>query len=473
MSLEPGHAEQRRLLVGAAIQPQEWSSEGNLVIERSEESGSALGIVNLASGTVEWVSPPRPGFGRASLSPDARWLAFDGSSNPDPSRMAVYVVGRSGGTPTAIAAGPTNSMLPTWTPDGRAVLFVSDRTGSPGLWMQPVADGRAAGDPQLLTQDLGRVANVWAMTPQGAYIYFRQTGLVRIATVPLDETGTVAGSPSELPTNQMGATMMPDWAPDGRRLVYQLRMTGAQSVTLGVMDLARSTETNLKTTLRAFNHPRWSPDGRQIVVKGGDIEGRHGVFVVDVTSGETTALKVVPANAEDPLAGVMWAPDGTLVAGDAQGYVRIDSHTGRTERLKGVTGAGSGFAISPVDQELALADVEDDTAVLRVVARGGVSREVLRGDKGERFVDLVWMPDGHNLLFVRGRTNTRLSSVRSAWRVDTRTGTAVPINLTIGGLRELAVTQDGRRLAFTYGTPTREPWIIEHFLPSSDGATVR
>jgi hypothetical protein len=33
-----------------------------------------------------------------------------------------------------------------------------------------------------------------------------------------------------------------------------------------------------------------------------------------------------PQNAEDPLAGVMWAPDGTLVAGDAQGYVRIDSH---------------------------------------------------------------------------------------------------------------------------------------------------
>jgi hypothetical protein len=99
--------------------------------------------------------------------------------------------------------------------------------------------------------------------------------------------------------------------------------------------------------------------------------------------------------------------------------------TGTYGALERRNWAGSGFAISPVDQEMALADVEDDTAVLRVVARGGVSREVLRGDKGERFVDLVWMPDGHNLLFVRGRTNTRLSSVRSAWRVDTRTGTAV------------------------------------------------
>jgi Tol biopolymer transport system component len=126
--------------------------------------------------------------------------------------MAVYVVGRSGGTPTAIAAGPTNSMLPTWTPDGRAVLFVSDRTGSPGLWMQPVADGRAAGDPQLLTQDLGRVANVWAMTPQGAYIYFRQTGLCGL--LPCRWTRPAQSGLAVRAADQPdGATMMPDWAP--------------------------------------------------------------------------------------------------------------------------------------------------------------------------------------------------------------------------------------------------------------------
>jgi hypothetical protein len=54
-------------------QPRDRTQRRNQLRSWNRESGL---------GYVEWVSPPRPGFGRASLSPDARWLAFDGSSNP-------------------------------------------------------------------------------------------------------------------------------------------------------------------------------------------------------------------------------------------------------------------------------------------------------------------------------------------------------------------------------------------------------
>jgi len=253
--LDAAHPIQRRLRSGPLV-PVEWAPGGTLFVARGDKDGSTFGVLDLGSGALRWLGPPRPSVGRASLSPDGRWLAFDGSVDGNPARRAVYVIGRSGGTPSTIAAGQTDSILPTWTPDGRAVLFVSDRTGSPGLWMQPVVNGRPTSTPQLLTQDLGRVVAVWTVTPDGAFIYFRQTGLVRIASTGLKADGTVEGRPTDLPTGQLGATMMPDWAPDGRRLAYQTRLTGAQAVTLSVLDVESGAETHVKTTLGGLRHPQ-------------------------------------------------------------------------------------------------------------------------------------------------------------------------------------------------------------------------
>jgi Tol biopolymer transport system component len=386
----------------------------------------------------------------------------------------VYLVGSSGHTPSVVASGPTNSTFPKWTADGRALLFVSDRTGSPGLWMQSIVDGRPTGDPRLLAQDLGRVATVWTLTPDEAFIYFRQTGLVRIATVALTPDGTVEGTPTDIPTGQMGATMMPDWAPDGRRLAYQTLFTGALSMTLSVLDMESGVETHIKTALSGLRHPRWSPDGNQIVVKGDDVEARSGVFLVDVPNGHTTPLKVVPANVDDPLGAVVWGRNGQLVAGDPRGFERIDPRTGRTEPLMAFSGSVLGLAESPIDGTIALITENGGSPFVMVGEPGGSFRRVLQGDKGEHFSDVQWMPDGHTLLFVRWKPGlSRFSDEHSAWRVDSRSGTAAPINLAVGGLRELAVTPDGRRLAFTYGVPTREPWIIEHFLPTSDSDAVR
>jgi len=199
------------------------------------------------------------------------------------------------------------------------------------------------------------------------------------------------------------------------------------------------------------------------------------VFLIDPATGRTTPLKVVPGNAEDPLGGVVWARDGTLVSGRGDGFARIDPRTGRAEPLMRAHVVPLGFGISAFDGTIAWIDDDAGAPVLQVGTPKRPARQVLRGEKGELFSDVVWMPDGRTLLFVRwthGPTS-RLSDVRSAWHVDTRSGVAAPINLAVSGLRELAVTRDGRRLAFTYGVPTREPWIIEHFLPPSDGAIVQ
>ena len=227
--------------------------------------------------------------------------------------------------------------------------------------------------------------------------------------------------------------MMPDWAPDGRRLAYQTRLTGAQAVTLSVLDVESGAETHVKTALGGLRHPRWSPDGRQIVVKGEDAEDRQGLFLIDPATGHTTPLKVVPGNAEDPLGGVVWARDGTLVSGRDDGFARVDPRTGSVEPLMRAHVVPLGFGLSPVDGTIAWIDDDTGAPVLQVGTPKRAARQVLRGEKGEVFSDVVWMPDGRTLLFVRWKhgPTSRLSDVRSAWQVDTRSGVAAPINLAV------------------------------------------
>ena len=56
-------------------------------------------------------------------------------------------------------------------------------------------------------------------------------------TVALDAEGRLAGEPVQIPTRQMGGTMMANWSPDSKRLAYQTTMTGSRSIALGVLDL--------------------------------------------------------------------------------------------------------------------------------------------------------------------------------------------------------------------------------------------
>jgi dipeptidyl aminopeptidase/acylaminoacyl peptidase len=299
---DPAAPRQRRLAVGA-FEPIEWSQPGSILVTTRWQPGGAisLGVINLKDGSWRVVTPLDAPVDGASMSPDGGWVAFDG---PDAGgRHDVFVVASRGGTPVPVAAGASDDLLPGWSPDGRGVLFVSDRTGSPGLWLQPLTHGRIDGQPQLLSQDLGRVADVWAATRDGAFIYFRQTGLVKVAVVSLDERRLATGAPSTEGTGQLGGTMMPAWSPDGRRLAYHAMLTGSRLVTLGIRDIETSDEKLLRTSLRYPVTPRWSPDGRGVAVKIGDMTGRYGLFLVDPVTGCWSALKLMPASDEETVGG--------------------------------------------------------------------------------------------------------------------------------------------------------------------------
>ena len=68
------------------------------------------------------------------VSPDGRTIIFDLLGD-------IYTLPIAGGTASRITDGPTWDSHPRFSPDGKRIVFVSDRTGAENLWTADV-DGK-------------------------------------------------------------------------------------------------------------------------------------------------------------------------------------------------------------------------------------------------------------------------------------------------------------------------------------------
>ena len=144
------------------------------------------------------------------LSFDGRMLGISNHAPEDSGASIVYVVPATGGTPRRVTAkGP--SYLHGWSPDGRWLVYVGQRSNEFDVYKIPVTGGneiRLTSTPGL---DDGP-----EYTPDGRYIYFNsaRSGRMQIWRMRPD------GSGQEQITNDSFNNWFPHISPDGKRIVY-------------------------------------------------------------------------------------------------------------------------------------------------------------------------------------------------------------------------------------------------------------
>jgi len=140
----------------------DWTPDGKWILMSSDlqtPGRVALGLLPLdAAPRAETqmriiASNPEYNLWQGRFSPDGRWISFNAFNATDPSVSTVYVVSSSGGEWVKLTEGRFWDDKPRWSPDGKAIYFVSNRTGFFNVWkvrFDP-ASGKPLDQPMRVT----------------------------------------------------------------------------------------------------------------------------------------------------------------------------------------------------------------------------------------------------------------------------------------------------------------------------------
>jgi dipeptidyl aminopeptidase/acylaminoacyl peptidase len=361
------------------------------------------------------------------FSPDGRCLAYvrtEMDRETNDYKSAIWLAPTDGGPPRQFTSGDRRDTIPRWSPDGRWLVFVSDRgseKAEPQLYLIPTDGGEAR---RLTRMDNGAGEPAWS--PDGKRVAFT-------SRLDAEEMAAEAKSeldppldPDEIKHRAEEREKKEKEKADPRvitRFAYraETRFFDDRTSHLYVVDVdleagqARGKPLRLTGDARNYTTPRWLPDGSALLATVTRQPGKDDLFYfpdvarVPLDGGQPEILTSPDTFDFDP-----WpSPGGNWIA-----YSSLPA----TE-----------FTIA-------------NTEIKLIPASGGEPRIVTAELDGSP-ANVRWTPDGQGLYFLvdeRGRTDLRCVSVA---------GGLVDILLTAD--REMLaydLTPDGQQVGFIVST---------------------
>jgi Tol biopolymer transport system component len=249
------------------------------------------------------------------VSPDGQSIVFDLLGD-------LYTMPITGGKATRLTGGTAHDMQPRFSPDGRQIVFVSDRSGDENLYLIH-ADGTGL---RPLTDGVESSYFSPAWSPDGREIVVTRSAVLLPGPGQLWVYHVDGGRGLQLTSappviRMMGAAV----APDGKNVYYAYRQGMWQynailpQYQIGVYDRTRGTNTNLSSRHGSAFRPAVSPDGKWLTY-GTRHDSETGLRIRDLETGSERWL-AYPIQRDDQesvasmdvLPGYAFTPDSRAV----------------------------------------------------------------------------------------------------------------------------------------------------------------
>jgi hypothetical protein len=140
---------------------------------REGEGTNAIVHVDLDSGVVTALVPPDPDVHWAfpRLSPDGRWIAAT-RWEPEAFHDLVILDASTGRVADRVTRDRAVDLAPSWSPDGRWIVWSSDRSGIPNVMAADVDPTTGSAGDVRMASNVRTGAAYPSVDPSGSWVYF-------------------------------------------------------------------------------------------------------------------------------------------------------------------------------------------------------------------------------------------------------------------------------------------------------------
>jgi TolB protein len=268
-----------------------------LAVTVDAKSGkSQLVLIDEDGGNPKELTDTKSNASYPAWSPDGKKVAF--SSDREKGRMQVFVMDADGTNVKAVTAEEVEARVPSWGADGKKLAYCRrGQFGGSDVVVVDAADGK---NPSVIGD-----GDAWdpAFSPDGkaiAFVSTRDNGWFKLYAMNADGEGAtklVDGG------NNLGFAY-PAWSADGKRIAFAHLVKGALEVHVVDADgknLAAITQFGGMSV-----YPAWKPDGKQLAFVQYKNGGKAELIVADADGKNAKAVlkEFTPAEGGRPA----WRP---------------------------------------------------------------------------------------------------------------------------------------------------------------------
>ena len=325
-----------------------WRLQENQTDKKPEDAKKDEGLILKPAGKVSFTTDEGTWMS-LDISPDGQMIVFDLLGD-------IYTLPAAGGEAKRIVGDMSFESQPKFSPDGKQIAFISDRSGAENLWvalpdgsgLKPITKGRGPAMQLFLSPSWTTDSNYIiasksdrSISAYHVYLYHRDGGSgVSLGTPPPPPPAPgQQGPPPAPPLNKMGAVASPDG-----RFVYYSQRTGAfnYNANFPIWQIVRfdreTSETSTITNARgSAMRPLLSPDGKHLVyatrfqtrtaLRVRDLETGNERWLIDNVTRDDQESRAT----RDTFPGYAFQPDGKALIVPIGGKIhRVDFQSGKS-----------------------------------------------------------------------------------------------------------------------------------------------
>jgi|GEM_PF-2610977 len=247
----------------------------NRVVFIQQYGGQKIYTANLDGSNEKCLTSDSSNEDMPMFSPDGRYIVFRSERNGN---QDIWKMDYDGSNPVQLTDNPDKDSEPSWSPDGQRIIYASKKDGAWSLWSMK-ADGT---DKCKLVDNAGG----GSLSPDGKLLVFSRGKPIQIWFAKAD-----GSDPQEITTG-LAINASPVWTPDGNKIAFISNRDG--NIAVYIMD--KDGKNQVKLTKGAGNNGgrvSFSPDSRWISFSS-DRDGHMQLYIMAMDGTMETKILQSP-----------------------------------------------------------------------------------------------------------------------------------------------------------------------------------